>query len=229
MRARKVDIRLSGKGNSNSHGARQDHKIISMIKWIRTSRMSIKNERGTRHPCSSWPISQRVPLRLHFGCRVSGSGFRHFLFRVSGFGFRVSGFGFRVPGFDTFCFGFRVSGFGFRVSGFGLRVSGFMFQRFLFRASSFGFRASGFDTSSFRVPGATAAASWMTVWGLGLRVQRPPRRLWIQGIRISGLTDSGLVGRNGEVSRGEKMLYSGIDPESYITEFSSVYEEKALL
>ena len=33
---RKVDIRLPGKGNSNSHGARLVHLIITMIKWIRT-------------------------------------------------------------------------------------------------------------------------------------------------------------------------------------------------
>ena len=40
---RKVDVRLPGKGNSNSHGARPVHLIITMIKWIRTSRLSIKN------------------------------------------------------------------------------------------------------------------------------------------------------------------------------------------
>jgi len=34
--------RVPGKGNSNSHGARPVHLIISMIKWIRTSRLSIK-------------------------------------------------------------------------------------------------------------------------------------------------------------------------------------------
>ena len=39
---RKVDIRLPGKGNSSSHGARPVHQIILMIKWIRTSRLSIK-------------------------------------------------------------------------------------------------------------------------------------------------------------------------------------------
>jgi len=39
----KVDICLPGKGNSNSHGARPVHLIITMIKWIRTSRVSIKN------------------------------------------------------------------------------------------------------------------------------------------------------------------------------------------
>ena len=42
-RARKVDIRLPGKGNSNSYRARPVHQIISMIKRIRTSRLSIKN------------------------------------------------------------------------------------------------------------------------------------------------------------------------------------------
>jgi len=38
-----VYTRLPGKGNPNSHGARPVHQIISMIKWIRTSRLSIKN------------------------------------------------------------------------------------------------------------------------------------------------------------------------------------------
>ena len=40
---RKVDIGLPGNGNSNSHGARPVHLIITMIKWIRTSRLPIKN------------------------------------------------------------------------------------------------------------------------------------------------------------------------------------------
>jgi len=40
---RKVDVRLPGKGNSNSHGAMPVHLIITMIKWIRTSTLSIKN------------------------------------------------------------------------------------------------------------------------------------------------------------------------------------------
>ena len=39
----KVDVRLPGKGNSNSHGARPVLLIITMIKWIRTSRLAIKN------------------------------------------------------------------------------------------------------------------------------------------------------------------------------------------
>ena len=32
-----------------------------------------------------------------------------------------------------------------------------------------------------------------------------------------------MVGR--KVSRGEKILYAGTDPESYITEYTIVYEE----
>jgi hypothetical protein len=38
--------RLPGKGNSNSHGARPVHQIFSMIKRIRTSRLSIINLRS---------------------------------------------------------------------------------------------------------------------------------------------------------------------------------------
>ena len=38
-----VDFHPPGKGNSNSDGARPVHQIITMIKWIRTSRLSIKN------------------------------------------------------------------------------------------------------------------------------------------------------------------------------------------
>ena len=37
-----VDIRLHGKGNSNSHGAGRSTKIIYMIQWIRTSRLPMK-------------------------------------------------------------------------------------------------------------------------------------------------------------------------------------------
>jgi len=36
-------MRLPGKENSNSHGARPVHLIITMLKWIRTRRLSIKN------------------------------------------------------------------------------------------------------------------------------------------------------------------------------------------
>jgi len=36
-------VRLPGKGNSNPHGARPVLQIATMIQWIRTSRLSIKN------------------------------------------------------------------------------------------------------------------------------------------------------------------------------------------
>ena len=38
------------------------------------------------------------------------------------------------------------------------------------------------------------------------------------------MIDSGLVGR--EVSRGEKLALRGTDPESYITEYTLVYEKQ---
>ena len=38
---RKVDLRLPGKGNPNSHGARPVQIIITMIRWTRTSELSI--------------------------------------------------------------------------------------------------------------------------------------------------------------------------------------------
>jgi len=40
--------------------------------------------------------------------------------------------------------------------------------------------------------------------------------------RVSGIDRL----RVGEVPRGEKMLYSGTDPESYITEYALVYEDQ---
>ena len=41
--SKKADVRLPEKGNAKSHGAKLVHQIITMIKWIRTSRLSIKN------------------------------------------------------------------------------------------------------------------------------------------------------------------------------------------
>ena len=73
---RKVDVRLPGKGNSNSHGARPVHLIITMIKWIRTSRLSVNNSFSldlaarTVHGWSRKPgIAARVPrLSTRPGC-----------------------------------------------------------------------------------------------------------------------------------------------------------------
>ena len=47
-------VRLPGKGNSNSHGARPVHLNITMVKWIRTRRLPIKKFLSTgppRGPC----------------------------------------------------------------------------------------------------------------------------------------------------------------------------------
>ena len=41
---RKIDVRLPGRRNSDSHGARPVHLIVSMKKWIRTSGLSIIKE-----------------------------------------------------------------------------------------------------------------------------------------------------------------------------------------
>ena len=84
--ARKVDVRLPVKGNSNTHGARPVHLIITMIKWIRTSRLSIKNthsKKQTRVAVTlNWPESGRdchnVPYSLYSGevCLVPVQGGR---------------------------------------------------------------------------------------------------------------------------------------------------------
>jgi len=70
LRDRKVDVRLPGKGNSNSHGARQVHLIITMIKWIRTSRLSIKNS-------LSFPIVGFDPvINTHFSPAAAAAAAR---------------------------------------------------------------------------------------------------------------------------------------------------------
>ena len=53
---RKVDIRLPGKRNSNSHGARPVHQ---KHRWIRTSRLSIKNSLYARAGPLIPPCSER--------------------------------------------------------------------------------------------------------------------------------------------------------------------------
>ena len=58
---RKVDIRLPGKGNSNSHGARPVHLIITMMKWIRTSRLSSSSP---AFRAAAWGMEEGSYLRL---------------------------------------------------------------------------------------------------------------------------------------------------------------------
>ena len=73
----KVDVRLPRKGNSNSHGARPVHLIITMIKWIRTSRLSIKNYlSGTEDCTQAWQNGNGVvPKTALENCgRYNGTG-----------------------------------------------------------------------------------------------------------------------------------------------------------
>ena len=59
--------------------------------------------------------------------------------------------------------------------------------------------------------------------------QKPALVNWAYGscreIDIHVVVQTLSTGCTSEVSRGEKMLYSGTDPESYITEYALVYED----
>ena len=69
----KVDVRLPGKGNSHSHGARLVHLIITMITWVWTSRLSIMNSLsvGAEEGRGERPVLRRRPLLLHTRPSVS--------------------------------------------------------------------------------------------------------------------------------------------------------------
>jgi len=72
---RKVDVMLPGKEDSNSHGARPVHLIITMQKWIRTSRLSIKNSPLMLHTptqTATYTLSCGVQ-RGRGGSRVEGA------------------------------------------------------------------------------------------------------------------------------------------------------------
>jgi len=69
-----LDVRLPGKGNSNSHGAKPVHLIITMIEWIRTNRLLIKNLLSPQTTCrcqgldhSEWGVGCRRPLSSECG------------------------------------------------------------------------------------------------------------------------------------------------------------------
>jgi len=90
---RKVDVRLPGKENYNSHGARPVHLIITMIKWIRTSRLSMKNSLSDLAQRDQPPVVEHLLSLSASGYRVQGSGYR-----VQGSGLRVKDEGLRVKG-----------------------------------------------------------------------------------------------------------------------------------
>ena len=60
--------RLPGKGNSNSHGARPATKIITMMKWIRTTRLTIEN--------SPSKVTRTRRLSIRNSLVRAGAGFR---------------------------------------------------------------------------------------------------------------------------------------------------------
>ena len=53
---RNLDIRMPGKANSRFHGVRPVHQIISLIKLIRTSRLSLKNTLYLEH---AYPVERK--------------------------------------------------------------------------------------------------------------------------------------------------------------------------
>jgi len=59
VQSRKVDVRLPGKGDSYSHGARPVHLMITMVKWIRTSRLSMNYLSEGSEGCLSRDTWQR--------------------------------------------------------------------------------------------------------------------------------------------------------------------------
>ena len=96
--SRKVDVRLPGKGNSNFHGARPVHLIITMIEWIENSRLSMNDCLPIR--LRAWGLDVRAGRRP--GCT---SGFE-LLFVAEVWGFKVQGAGF--TGVEGLVFGVGV-------------------------------------------------------------------------------------------------------------------------
>ena len=73
-----TQVRLPGNGNSNSHGARPVHLIITMIKWSGTSRLSIKKTVSSRRRAScarrGGRGGRRRPALWSRGCPFPGDG-----------------------------------------------------------------------------------------------------------------------------------------------------------
>ena len=65
---------------------------------------------------------------------------------------------------------------------------------------------------------------------MALRKEAPGVKLKYQLTKMSVVcTGGGGAGFSTRVSRGEKLLYSGTDPESYITEYTLLYEDKSTI
>ena len=126
-------------------------------------------------------------------------------------------FGFRVLCFKLrdWCLGLRDLRFGFRDLCFGCRDLCFGFRDLCFglRDRCFGFRGLcfGFQDVCFGFKNLCFGFRDLFLGFRGLDL----------GSRVDTL-------RVGQVSRGEKILYPGTDPESYITEYTLVYEDESL-
>ena len=70
---RRADVRLPGKGNFNSHGARPVHLIITMMNWIQAGRLSTKYCVSSKRPCHPRCNHESRELR----CGVEGSELSH--------------------------------------------------------------------------------------------------------------------------------------------------------
>ena len=123
-------VRLPEKKHSNSHGARPVYWIITMISWIRTSKLSTKNSLSMYkglgcQNAGPWTCAPRKHQTLPespsrpFRVQDLGSRFHDSRVRVWGFGLRCQVSGSRVQGL-----GFKVQGSGFRDQGSGFRVEG---------------------------------------------------------------------------------------------------------
>ena len=165
-------------------------KIVSMIKWIWTSRLATKNSLSLWAWGSGFRVSRSVIRFPGTGFRVPVFGSRGpFLkFRVPGFGFLVSGFAFCISdsGFRDSGSSPRVSDFEFRIPGFGIRVPGFAFHVPYpgFQVLGFGFQDSG---SRFRVAGIHCDARHMPVLLYPQGREHPPRPgdVLLSGLRFT--------------------------------------------
>ena len=136
----KVYVRLPGKGNSNPHGARIVHQIISMIEWIRTSRLSIKNSLSRKVwgvPELSCELRPDTRLRRMLCGKKSSRSSRLI---SSGAWLTVWGSGLIAEGRIASRCGFRVQDLGFRIQDVGFRVQdlGFRVQDLRFRVLDLG-------------------------------------------------------------------------------------------
>jgi len=81
----------------------------------------------------------------------------------------------------------------------------------------------------YRYMGAEAATQRLTCALHPTPYTLKEQRTTAPGTPATSATSRTCTGLVGEVTRGEKMLLSGTDPESYIIEYTLVYEEKQSL